>query len=208
MIPRLFAFKAPPPAESLKVRAAMGKRGYKAGERVPYGFTDWNSPLAQREIWGAPKFYEWQEKLLRYFSENLHVHAVMSTPNESGKTQVVVPMLGLAAMAAFPGCTVYSTAGAEAQIKLQLFEYLKSYCKPFEKSGWEVNQSQLTVLAPAVEGMPRSRWVGRVPRDALTAEGFHETWERDDKWRLRFRPLLMIADEAKSLEDPIFTMLR
>ncbi len=185
----------------------MGKRGPKPGERVPYGFTDWNSPLAQREIWGAPKLYEWQEKILRYFSENLHVHAVLSTPNESGKTQVVVPMLGLAAMAAFPGCTVYSTAGAEAQIKLQLFEYLKSYCKPFEKAGWVVNQSQLTVTAPSVEGMPSSRWVGRVPRDALTAEGFHETWERDDKGRLRFRPLLMIADEAKSLEDPIFEMM-
>ena len=71
----------------------MGKRGPKPGERVPYGFADWNSPLAQREIWGAPKFYEWQEKILRYFSENLHVHAVMSTPNESGKTQVVVPIL-------------------------------------------------------------------------------------------------------------------
>ena len=184
----------------------MGKRGPKPGERIPYGFTDWNSPLAQREIWGAPKFYEWQEKILRYFSENLHVHAVMSTPNESGKTQVVVPILGLAAMAAFPGCTVYSTAGAEAQIKLQLFEYLKSYCKPFENEGWVVNQSQLTVTAPSVEGMPSSRWVGRVPRDALTAEGFHETWERDDKGRLRFRPLLMIADEAKSLDDPIFEM--
>ena len=94
----------------------MGKRGPKPGERVPYGFTDWNSPLAQREIWGAPKLYEWQEQILSYFVKNLHVHAVMSTPNESGKTQVVVPLLGLGCMAAFPGATVYSTAGAEAQI--------------------------------------------------------------------------------------------
>ena len=46
-----------------------------------------------------------------------------------------------------------------------------------------------------------------MPRDALTAEGFHETWERDDKGRWRFRPLLMIADEAKSLEDPVFEMM-
>ena len=185
----------------------MGKRGRKPGERIAYGFEDWNSPLAQREIWGAPKLYEWQEMVLRYFSENLRVHAVMSTPNESGKTQVVVPLLGLACMAAFLGTTVYSTAGAEAQIKLQLFEYLKSYCKPFEKAGWVVNQSQLTVTAPSQDGMPPSRWVGRVPRDALTAEGFHETWERDDKGRMRFRPLLMIADEAKSLDDPVFEMM-
>lgn len=185
----------------------MAKPGRKPGERIAYGFEDWNSPLAQREIWGAPKLYEWQEMVLRYFSENLRVHAVMSTPNESGKTQVVVPLLGLACMAAFPGATVYSTAGAEAQIKLQLFEYLKSYCKPFEKAGWVVNQSQLTVTAPSQDGMPSSRWVGRVPRDALTAEGFHETWERDDKGRMRFRPLLMIADEAKSLDDPVFEMM-
>ncbi len=53
-------------------------------ERIPYGFTDWNSPLAQREIWGAPKLYEWQEMILGYFAKNLHVHAVMSTPNEKG----------------------------------------------------------------------------------------------------------------------------
>jgi len=185
----------------------MGKRGPKPVERIPYGFTDWNSPLAQREIWGAPKLYEWQEQILSYFVKNLHVHAVMSTPNESGKTQVVVPLLGLGCMAAFPGATVYSTAGAEAQIKLQLFEYLKSYCKPFEKAGWEVNQSQLTVQGPVIDGMPRSRWIGRVPRDALTAEGFHESWERDDKGRWRFRPLLMIADEAKSLDDPVFEMM-
>ena len=185
----------------------MARPGRKPGERIAYGFEDWNSPLAQREIWGAPKLYEWQEMVLRYFSENLRVHAVMSTPNESGKTQVVVPLLGLACMAAFPGATVYSTAGAEAQIKLQLFEYLKSYCKPFEKAGWVVNQSQLTVTAPSQDGMPPSRWVGRVPRDALTAEGFHETWERDDKGRMRFRPLLMIADEAKSLDDPVFEMM-
>lgn len=196
--PGCFAFKDRREA----ARCAMSKP-----ERVPYGFTDWNSPLAQRELWGAPKLYEWQEMILGYFAKNLHVHAVMSTPNESGKTQVVVPLLGLGCMAAFPGATVYSTAGAEAQIKLQLFEYLKSYCKPFEKAGWEVNQSQLTVQGPSIDGMPRSRWIGRVPRDALTAEGFHETWDRDDKGRWRFRPLLMIADEAKSLDDPVFEMM-
>jgi len=45
----------------------MGKRGPKPGERIPYGFTDWNSPLAQRELWGAPKLYEWQEQILSDF---------------------------------------------------------------------------------------------------------------------------------------------
>lgn len=193
------------PSSPARESAPAAPRPYQS--RVPYGFFSWNSPLAQREIWGAPKLYEWQEMVLGYFAKTLHTHAVLSTPNESGKTQVVVPLLGLAAMAAFPGCTVYSTAGAEAQIKLQLFEYLKSYCKPFEKAGWVVNQSQLSVTAPSQDGMPSSRWIGRVPRDALTAEGFHETWEKDASGRWRFRPLLMIADEAKSLEDPIFEMM-
>lgn len=188
------------------MKEAKENAGVREPLRIPYNFTLWNSPLAQREIWGAPKLYEWQEHILRYFSENLNSHAVVSTPNESGKTSVVVPLLGLSCMAAFPGATVYSTAGAEAQIKLQLFEYLRSFCKPFEKSGWEVNQSQLTVLAPSVDGMPRSRWVGRVPRDALTAEGFHSTFEKDEKGRWRFRPLFFIADEAKSLDDPVFEM--
>ena len=38
------------------------------------------------------------------------------TPNESGKTSVVIPVLGLSFMTAFPGAQVVSTAGVERQI--------------------------------------------------------------------------------------------
>lgn len=176
-------------------------------ERAYIRSSTWNNPILQREVWGIPKLYEWQELIFRWLFGGIGRRLALSTPNESGKTKVIVPLAGLGVMSAWPGATVYSTSGSEAQIKLQLFEYLKSYCKPYEKHGWEVNTSALTVTGPAVSGLPASKWIGRVPRDALTAEGYHERWEVDDKGRRRFCPLLMIADEAKSLEDPVFDMM-
>jgi len=83
----------------------MGKRGPKPGERVPYGFTDWNSPLAQREIWGAPKLYGWQKIILNYFSNNPKFN-VKSTSSESGKTEPVVFSHSAVRIQSSPSCGV------------------------------------------------------------------------------------------------------
>lgn len=172
-------------------------------KRVPYSFASWNGPMEQRGLWKLPEYYWWQRRILEYFAGGLHRRAVVSTPNEAGKTQILIPAFGLAVMAAFPGSTVYSTAGSENQVKDQLFRYLEGWCRPWRGMGWEVNRSSLVVTAPAVGGLPPSQWVGRVPRDALTAEGYHEGWTPDNE---RFLPLLMILDEAKSLGDDVFEM--
>jgi hypothetical protein len=173
---------------------------------TPYGFTEWNNPLAQRELWKIPPYYEWQEYVIRYMMKNLHSHMIISGPNEMGKTRLMLPGIGLAVMAAFPGAQVYSTAGSEAQIKGQLFEYLEQYVRPYRKQGWEINKTALELEGPKVQGL-QSRWFGRVPRDALTAEGFHEGYGIGDDGKERFCPLLMFIDEGKSVTQDVFDMV-
>lgn len=125
----------------------------------------------------------------------------VTTCNEAGKTSEIIPLLGLSLMAAFPGATVFSTAGTEQQIRDQLFDYLEAKCRPY--ANWVVSRAALTVRAPAIDGLS-SQWVGRVPREALTMEGLHNHWEADRHGRPRFCPLMIIYDEAKSLGQPMF----
>jgi hypothetical protein len=106
-------------------------------------------------------------------------------------------------MAAFPGAIVFSTAGAVAQIEGQLFKYLKALCKPFEHLGWNVNDTNLTVTAPEVRGL-QSKWVARVPRDALTMEGYHGAWMQDARRQMTWCPVCVILDESKSLDNKIY----
>lgn len=109
-------------------------------------------------------------------------------------------------MTAFPGSVVYSTAGSENQITDQLFKHLKSKVLPYKDKGWSINTSNLTVTAPGYLGLRPSQWISRVPKDALTGEGYHNNVEQDDKGRWHYQPLMMIFDEAKSLDDSIFEM--
>lgn len=182
-----------------------GEVDSSAGEVGFSGFAEWNGPFAQRAMWGFPALYGWQEKILRHMYEAFR-YAAVSTPNESGKTSVLVPLFGLAVMAAFPGAQVYSTAGSEAQVKDQLFRHLASKVSKFSGAGWRCSTSDLTVTAPAICGMPPSKWIARVPRDALTGEGYHAGVHKDNKGRWRYMPLAMIIDEAKSVGEEVFEM--
>ncbi len=165
-------------------------------------FTTFNHPLMQAHKWGMPALYEWQSEIMREASE-VGARVAVSTNNASGKTSILVPLLGLSVMAAFPGATIFSTAGAEAQIKGQLFEYLDNICRPYAGEGWKVSVSGLTVEAPRVRGL-KSTWTARVPRDALTMEGYHGKWKQDDNENQCWCPVCVIIDEAKSASDLIF----
>jgi len=35
---------------------------------------------------------DWQKRIIDYFAKNPHVHLIMSTSGESGKTQIVAPI--------------------------------------------------------------------------------------------------------------------
>lgn len=163
-------------------------------------------PHTMAKYWGFPTLYPWQERIVAEASKP-KAFVSGSFPNSAGKTSIILPLLGLTVMSAFPGSTVYTTAGSEAQLKDQLFKTLASRVRPFEKVGWKVNASDLSVTAPRVRGLPPSKWISRVPRNALTAEGYHSSVERDQYGKWHYCPLFCAIDEAKSVEDEVFEMM-
>lgn len=159
------------------------------------------SPFEQANIWMSAEPYEWQARILREVAIP-GSRVIVSTCNESGKTSELVPCIGLSFMAAFPGAQVLSTAGAERQVKDQLFKYLEG--KLLEYPGWKVSREQMKISAPSVCGLPPSEWLSYVPRDALTAEGFHSSWATDSNGVRRYLPTMYIIDEAKSVKQALF----
>lgn len=164
-------------------------------------FPPYLDPLMFAQFFQIPAMYDWQSELIRAASKP-KARVVCSTCNEAGKTNILIPLIGLAYMCVFPGCTVFSTAGSEEQIKGQLFKYLDAKLKPYRD--WKVT-GDLEVFAPQIGGFPRARWIGRVPKDAKTAEGYHGSWICvNGKWV--WVPVVVIIDEAKSADESIFEL--
>jgi hypothetical protein len=168
-------------------------------------FSAFNHPLRQARAWGMPELYDWQKEIITEAAKP-GAKVAASFNNSAGKTRILVPLLGLSVMAAFPGATVVSTAGAEEQIEGQLFKYLEGMLRPYESAGWSIAISGLTVKGPKVGGL-QSRWIARVPKDALTLEGYHGEWAPDDKGVLHWCPVCVIIDEAKSVKEAVFEAL-
>jgi len=160
--------------------------------------------FVKTEKFAFPKLYLWQEDIINAAAK-FRSRVCCSTCNESGKTNVLIPLMGLSFMCAFPGGTVVSTAGVEEQIRGHLFKYLESKVRPYLKTenGWNISLSDLYLQAPKIRGL-RSRWIGRAPKDALTLEGYHSHWARDDKGNDVFCPVLFVIDEAKTSERALF----
>jgi len=158
-------------------------------------------PIEQASLWTDNILYPWQAELIRQVAMPKS-RVIASTPNEAGKTSEIIPILGLSIMTAFPGSLVLSTAGSELQLKEQLFPYLET--KLAKYPNWRVSQGSLTVIAPSVAGLRASKWIGYCPKDAKTAEGYHDAWARDVDGDLRFQPVFYIGDEAKSIKEGIF----
>jgi hypothetical protein len=156
-----------------------------------------NSPIEQASRWVPERMYQWQVDTLRDCMVRGSQVSVV-TPNESGKTSVVIPVLGLSWMAAFPGSMVVSTAGVERQIKEQLWPVLRQTLAPHDQ--WQITDG-LTIRAPSVRGWPGSKWEAFTTKDPDYAEGWHPRWYRNKKGELVYAPLLIIVDEAKSFDD-------
>jgi len=161
-----------------------------------------NHPLALKDFFDMPDpLYDWQIEVMENVSKP-RARCAVSTCNESGKTNVIIPLLGLSIMSAFPGAKVFSTAGAEPQIKDQLWQYLEAKLHPYVKAGWTLVPSDMTITAPKVEidgHTYRSKWTMRVPKDAKTMEGLHGSWNHG-----QWTPAAIIIDEAKSVAQDIF----
>ena len=170
-------------------------------------FPPFQHPLdvATSGYFGFPPLYDWQKDVISHAAE-FRSRICVSCCNEAGKTNILVPLLGLAFMVAFPGGTVVSTAGVEEQIRGHLWKYLDGYVRKHlkpSKDGWNISMSDLTLQSSEVNGL-RSRWIGRAPKDALTLEGYHSHWKKGDNGRDVFCPVMFIIDEAKTSEQALF----
>jgi hypothetical protein len=117
------------------------------------------------------------------------------TCNESGKTTRLITCLILWHIALFPRRSgsggVITTSGSWNQVKNQLVPALRSYAHLPCFWGCEFGAETITR-----DGFPQ--WVGFATNNPGAAEGFHGTPEA---------PLLVIADEAKSVPDDILNSI-
>lgn len=155
-------------------------------------------PISQASLWTPMRLYPWQASTIRKCMVR-GARVSLVTPNESGKTSGVIPVLGLSFMAAFPGAQVVSTAGVERQIKKQLWPCLRSAVGRYPR--WQITED-LKIKAPSVRGIPGSEWEAFTTKDPEYAEGFHPRWVRDEDGNAVYCPLMIIIDEAKSFDNP------
>lgn len=160
-------------------------------------FPPYFKPSQCAHLWVGHQLYQWQKDILDKAIEPLSRVAI-STNNASGKTSTLIPVFGLTCMAAFEGAHVYSTSGSELQVKEQLFiSYLEPIIARFPK--WRISTAAMTVDAPN-----GSRWVGYRCKKGGKVEGFHGHWEQTSDRFWRYRPVIYIVDEGKTVEDDIF----
>lgn len=119
-----------------------------------------------------------------------HEGSAMSavTCNESGKTRRVIAGLILWHMTMFPKGNVVSTSGSWRQVTNQLVPALMAEQHKFPR--WKFQTDGIRTE----DGI--ERWIGFSTSDAGRFEGFHGDTPA--------APLLITADEAKTIKDPIF----
>lgn len=110
--------------------------------------------------------------------------------NGSGKTDRVVAPLALGVADQFPGATVVIVSATHRQVREQVFASLKKHRAAHPT--WDFSDSK-------IESPEGSRIIGFSTDHGGLFEGFHSGGP--DK------PLLIIADEAKSIRDDIFVAI-
>jgi len=108
------------------------------------------------------------------------------TPNESGKTSILIATLALWCAEKFPGSTVVITSATTPQLKDQVMPALHEHQSRYP--GWVFNDKDIR----SPEG---STIIGRATDQGGRFEGYHA---------YPGKPLLIIVDEAKSIRDDIF----
>jgi len=158
-------------------------------------------PIQQAHLWTPEKLYRWQIEVLQAATE-VHSRVIFSTPNESGKTSLILKLFLLSGMLAFPGAMCFATSGSERQLKEQLFE--QHIVPSVEKlSGWSVRKGDMKVTAPN-----GSTLLCYVAKDALRVEGFHGYWDRKEDGTPFYRPCLYALDESKTIHDEVHKAVR
>lgn len=198
--------KIPPPIDDV-----LAREGYAIGADVtldnwrerfngvfPARFDALVSPMVMAHDFGITHPYPWQYAV---WEACWRPGAMVSlaTCNESGKSSIVVPVLACAWAAAFPGSQVVITSNSVDQISEQLWPALRGIANRMK---WKTSDDKVTL--PSIDGMPGSTIILRVTNQGDRFEGYHNRVYADKNGVRRFAPLLIIADEAKSISEDIF----
>jgi len=180
----------------------MSDSYFLAPEMKQMDFQDWNSPIIQASQWSPLDQYPWQNAVWKACWRQ-GASVAVRTANGSGKSSYVVPILALSFASAFPGSQCVITSNTEAQLKQQLWPAIQQMAVPLQERGWKITKELIT--APSVDGMRGSEIIMRVTKQGENFEGYHEkTGLIDNKGNKRYGPLMIIADEAKSIGHEIF----
>ena len=159
-----------------------------------------NHPVMQANFWGVPALYPWQQAIWDAcwgFGRQVAVR----TCNESGKTSLIVPALAMSFASAFPGSKVVITSASQRQIDKQLWDSLENLIA--NKPGY--SKAGNTIRCPSHEGLPASQVIAFATSSGDLFEGYHNKLYGDDQNRTRYSPLMVIIDEAKSVDESIWT---
>lgn len=135
------------------------------------------------------KPYEWQDKVMDAVALG-DKPVSLAAANESGKTSVVAVALVLWHASVFANSRVVTTAGVYRQVREQLWPALQRYQHLFP--GWDFSQTRLRAANGATA-------VGFSTDDSGRFEGFHGSEDE---------PLLIIVDEAKSVDKGIYEAIQ
>ena len=137
--------------------------------------------------------YDWQKEILMAIelcALEIRRKFAVAAPNGVGKTGRLVALSAMRWLQRFPKGRVVITSYSRRQIDDQLWPAIMSRLSRFQ--GWKANATEHTITGPA-----GGRIRAFCTDDAGRAEGFHADLADD-------APLLVIVDEAKSIDPEIF----
>jgi hypothetical protein len=133
--------------------------------------------------------YDWQKRALAHIQAG-HPTAIVAC-NGAGKTSTVLAPSALWCLYTWPLAKVVVTSASHTQLERQYFAHLKRYQNHPLFKGWKFLESE--VQSPAG---------GFIKGISVDHAGSAEGWHQDPD-----SPLMILVDEAKSVDDSIFTAL-
>ena len=148
---------------------------------------------------GDAHFYDvWQNDAQKRVVDDLDSHGAKvaaRTANGAGKTTMLVPTAALWFMAIHPRSKVVITSGVDRQVREQLFPALHAQKKTLKD--WRFNDAD-------IDAPNGARCVGFTTRDGGHFEGWHGNKVELYDLLQHDGPLMIIVDEAKSVQPQIF----
>jgi hypothetical protein len=141
--------------------------------------------------------HDWQKDIVNEF-DNLHARSKVacSTPNGAGKSSKVIATIILRTICTKPQARVIVTSADSRQLDAQIWPALVRHRDKFS-SEWVWREHDRTVITPQ-KGFAYMFTTDNAGR----AEGWHCDFEKGTD-----SPVVIIVDEAKSVQEPIFDAL-